>query len=80
MDRIAGKVQTKQETNDLFITKREKQILKLILEGLTNKEIAEALDISKRTIEVHRFNLMKKLGVKNLMELAKVTKDQNLLS
>lgn len=55
---------------DLMITKREKEILKLLLSGKGNKEIAEALDISKRTAEVHRFNLMKKLKVKNLMELS----------
>jgi DNA-binding NarL/FixJ family response regulator len=56
--------------DDQIITKREKEILKLLLSGKGNKEIAEALDISKRTAEVHRFNLMKKLKVKNLMELS----------
>jgi DNA-binding NarL/FixJ family response regulator len=56
--------------DDLTITKREKEILKLLLSGKGNKEIAEALEISKRTAEVHRFNLMKKLKVKNLMELS----------
>jgi two-component system, NarL family, nitrate/nitrite response regulator NarL len=55
---------------DMIITKREKEILKLLLSGKGNKEIAEALDISKRTAEVHRFNLMKKLKVKNLIELS----------
>lgn len=55
---------------ETIITKREKDILKLLLSGKGNKEIAEALDISKRTAEVHRFNLMKKLKVKNLMELS----------
>ena len=38
--------------------------------ALRDKEIAEALEISKRTAEVHRFNLMKKLKVKNLIELS----------
>lgn len=56
--------------DELMITKREKEILKLLLSGKGNKEIAEALDISKRTAEVHRFNLMKKLKVKNLIELS----------
>lgn len=55
---------------DLLITKREKEILKQLLAGKSNKEIAEVLEISKRTAEVHRFNLMKKLKVKNLIELA----------
>ncbi|MBC5838691.1 response regulator [Flavobacterium muglaense] len=55
---------------NIVITKREKEILSLLLSGKGNKEIAEALEISKRTAEVHRFNLMKKLQVKNLIELA----------
>ena len=61
------------------ITKREKEILKLLLSGKGNKEIAEALDISKRTAEVHRFNLMKKLKVKNLMELSNKATEYSLL-
>jgi DNA-binding NarL/FixJ family response regulator len=51
------------------LTKREKQILSLVLELKNNKDIAEELNISKRTAEVHRFNLMKKLEVSNLKEL-----------
>ena len=62
-----------------LITKREKEILKLLLTGKGNKEIAEALDISKRTAEVHRFNLMKKLKVKNLMELSNKASEYSLL-
>lgn len=63
--------ETKQHISDeMMITKREKEILRLLLSGKGNKEIAEALDISKRTAEVHRFNLMKKLKVKNLIELS----------
>jgi two-component system nitrate/nitrite response regulator NarL len=60
----------KSSNEEMLITKREKEILTLLLSGKGNKEIAEALDISKRTAEVHRFNLMKKLKVKNLMELS----------
>ena len=57
--------------SNISLTKRELQILKLATSGLTNKEIAEQLGKSKRTIEAHRFNLMKKLEVKNLIELIK---------
>ena len=52
----------RQLDEELVITKREKEILQLLLSGKGNKEIAEALEISKRTAEVHRFNLMKKLN------------------
>lgn len=61
------------------LTKREKQILKLILKGKNNQEIGEDLSISKRTAEAHRFNLMKKLKVKNLIELTNKSRELNLL-
>lgn len=65
--------------HEVLITKREKEILKLLLTGKGNKEIAETLEISKRTAEVHRFNLMKKLKVKNLMELSNKATEYSLL-
>jgi DNA-binding NarL/FixJ family response regulator len=72
--------EVKQSTNEeMLITKREKEILSLLLSGKGNKEIAEALDISKRTAEVHRFNLMKKLKVKNLIELSHKAMEFSLL-
>ncbi|OEK08142.1 DNA-binding response regulator [Flavivirga aquatica] len=61
------------------LTKREKQILSLVLELKNNKDIAEELKISKRTAEVHRFNLMKKLDVKNLMELSNKAREYQLV-
>ncbi|WP_299047706.1 response regulator transcription factor [uncultured Polaribacter sp.] len=61
------------------LTKREKQILSLVLELKNNKDIADELKISKRTAEVHRFNLMKKLEVKNLMELTNKAKEYDLV-
>ena len=61
------------------LTKRETQILGLVLQLKNNKDIAEELEISKRTAEVHRFNLMKKLDVKNLMELSNKAKAYGLI-
>lgn len=61
------------------LTKREKQILDLVLQLKNNKDIADELSISKRTAEVHRFNLMKKLEVKNLMELSNKAKEFGLV-
>lgn len=72
--------ETKQLLSDeMMITKREKEILSLLLTGKGNKEIAETLDISKRTAEVHRFNLMKKLKVKNLIELSNRATEYSLI-
>lgn len=70
----------KKQEDPFNLTKREKQILKLVLQGLSNKEIGKELDISKRTAEVHRFNLMKKLDVKNLIELTNKAREYELVS
>lgn len=53
------------------LTKKELQVLTLVLEGFTNQQISEKLNNSKRTVETHRFNLMRKMEVKNLLELSK---------
>lgn len=51
------------------LTRRERDVLQCIATGLSNKEIAEMLEIGWRTVETHRSNIMHKLGVKNLAEL-----------
>ncbi|MFK7972546.1 MAG: LuxR C-terminal-related transcriptional regulator [Bacteroidia bacterium] len=53
------------------LTFREKEILGLVAREMANQEIAEKLKISKRTVETHRKNIMRKLGVKNSVGLAK---------
>ncbi|SHJ06153.1 response regulator [Aquimarina spongiae] len=70
----------KADNNPFELTKRERQILQLAVSGKTNKDIAEELNISKRTIEVHRFNLMKKMGVKNVLELSNKARSYGLIS
>ena len=59
------------KTADKLLTKSEIAVLKNIIEGLTNKEIAVKLHRSVRTIEDQRSSMMHKLGVKNSIELAK---------
>ena len=51
------------------LTEREIEILRLVAEGLTNKEIGEKLFISHRTVDTHRTNLMRKLEVNNIAGL-----------
>lgn len=51
------------------ITPREKEIVKLISDGLTSSQIAQRLSISPRTVDTHRANLMKKLNARNTIEL-----------
>jgi two-component system, NarL family, response regulator DegU len=53
------------------ITRRERDILNLTAFGHTNSEIAEKLFLSERTVETHRYNIMKKLGIKNISQLVR---------
>ena len=57
------------DTKKALLTEREIEILKLISEGLSNKEIGDKLFISHRTVDTHRTNLMKKLEVSNIAGL-----------
>lgn len=61
----------KTSTQETSLTKREKEILKLIAEEYSNPEIAEELFISIRTVDTHRRNLLDKLGAKNTAGLVK---------
>lgn len=54
------------------ITRREKEVLKLIAEGMTNKEMAEKLFISTTTIDTHRNSLLSKFNVKNTANLIRL--------
>lgn len=68
-----------QTSKPFDLTNKEIQVLELVLSGLTNKQIAEKLQNSKRTVETHRFNLMRKMEVKNLMDLSKKAQEFNLI-
>jgi two-component system response regulator DctR len=54
------------------LTSRERQVMDLVLAGKLNKVIADDLQISMRTVEVHRSNLLEKMGVRTAVELAQL--------
>ncbi len=58
-------------SENTYLTKRETEILKLILHGKSSKSIARVLNISKRTVDGHRANINNKFGVKNTAQLYK---------
>ncbi len=74
----------KQKFEDRFVkryqlTKREMEVLRLISQAMTNKEIAKALYISDQTVSVHRKNIMRKLGVSSTASLIKMAYDHSLI-
>jgi DNA-binding NarL/FixJ family response regulator len=62
------------------LTDRELEVLKLVAEGLATKEIAARLDISTRTVETHRANLMRKLDVHSIARLVQIAIREGLVS
>ncbi|WP_144607569.1 response regulator [Algoriphagus algorifonticola] len=60
------------------LSRREIEIIKLIKEGLTNKDIAEELGLSQSTVETHRKNIHNKLGVSSRVELVNKAHEMNL--
>jgi DNA-binding CsgD family transcriptional regulator len=65
--------------NGISLTKREGEILQMIVSGQTNKQIAQRLSRSERTIEFHRNRLMRKVGAHNAAELVKSAMIMGLL-
>lgn len=61
------------------VTQREREVLKLLAEGYTNKEIADFLHISAKTVEKHRSNLMGKLDLHNVAKLTSYAIDKGLV-
>lgn len=77
-------VEPKSRFEDRFIikrklTKREHEVLSLIAQAKNNKEIAEQLFISDQTVCVHRKNIMRKLGVRNTVNLIKMALEHQLV-
>ena len=62
-----------------LITRREKEVLQLIGEGMTSQEVAEKLFISTHTVESHRKKLMEKFEVKNIISVIKLASEYGLL-
>lgn len=59
------------------LTQREREVMKLVVTGKLNKQIADELDISMKTVEAHRARVMEKMGVRTLAELVKAVMTVN---
>jgi DNA-binding CsgD family transcriptional regulator len=64
--------QLKSQLKIFRLTEREKEVLKLIVNGCTSKEIADRLNISKLTVDTHRKHIQQKLGVSKTIDLIKL--------
>jgi two-component system, NarL family, nitrate/nitrite response regulator NarL len=69
----------RKQTDDAKLTNRETQIIELMEKDLSNKEIAAHLNISIRTVETHRKNILAKTGCNNLLSLVKWAYEHNII-
>ena len=69
--RASGNLQARLSS----LTEREKAVLLLVVQGVANKLVADQLDISVRTVEVHRARVFDKMGVKSAVELVNLMRD-----
>jgi len=78
---ITSTITQKEEVKTITkaLSDREREVLKLIVDGHTSAEIGEKLFISNKTVAVHRYNLMKKLNVKNMASLIKLVIEKNII-
>jgi len=77
---LEGGTSVKSKSSWDTLTKREREILKLIAEGYKNREIADYLCISEKTVVKHRANLMKKLDIHNVSALTTYAASKGLVS
>lgn len=78
---LKTKIQARQTpVEDAYgLTRREKEILRMVIDGQHNKQISESFGKSVRTIETHRFNIMKKLGVNNAIDMVNKAVKESLV-
>ena len=76
---IKNMASKKEASSQNYLTRRETEILQLVANGLNNKEIAERLHISKRTVETHRVNIKKKLRLNKSSDFMRYAIQSQLL-
>ncbi|HBI15152.1 MAG TPA: DNA-binding response regulator [Desulfobulbaceae bacterium] len=79
---IEGGKKGSQERHEAssFLTRRQREVLQLLAEGRSVKEIASLLDVSTRTAEYHKYQIMKEIGVKTVAELVRYAVRHNIVS
>jgi two-component system response regulator NreC len=76
--RRVEQVATETESGDVPLTRREREVLSLVVDGLTNQQIADQLFISPRTVDTHRTNIMQKLDIHDLANLVRYAIEHGL--
>ncbi|GKS69365.1 two component transcriptional regulator, LuxR family [Nitrosomonas sp. PY1] len=77
--RVSALVRNEEMTSRLAkLTKREREVMVLAIQGLSNKETASCLGISHRTVEIYKSHIMYKTGAQNFLDLARIIRESDL--
>jgi two-component system response regulator NreC len=76
--RRVEQVATEAEPGDVPLTRREREVLVLVVEGKTNQQIADHLFISPRTVDTHRTNIMQKLNIHDIANLVRYAMEHGI--
>jgi DNA-binding CsgD family transcriptional regulator len=79
LSELARFSERRKESEEISITAREKEIIGLIEKEYSNKQIADTLFISERTVETHRKNIFRKTGTNSVLGLIKYAYDHKLI-
>jgi len=79
LSKDASQALRKEKMPAIVLTRREKEVLELIADGMTNPEIAQQLFISVSTVDTHRTNLLAKLEAKNTASLVRIAAQLQLI-
>ncbi len=75
---LINNIYSKPKAGLPYLTKKEKEVIKYLMDGYSNKEIADKMDVSPRTVETHRANALNKFNLKNTNELIKQIIEQKI--
>lgn len=80
VDLVASEPEPEATSEEVTLTDREREVLILVAEGYSSRQIAETLGISPKTVDVHRTNLMRKLNLHNRVEITRYAIRHGLIS
>lgn len=79
LNEIVSSTGQPQKTGGFEISDRERQVLRLVAEGKTSKEVAAQFKLSTRTVETYRVRLKRKLNARNVAEMLKIAREHGLI-
>ena len=74
-----GSKQGGREVQPSRLSNKEKEILQFLVDGMSSREIAERLQLSVRTVDNHRANMMRRLQVRNAAELVRIAVEEKMI-